>query len=109
MKCKMHKSWFDLPPSEQAAICKCFESESEKVQVELQEIWLKLACIIMHDKFGFGEKRCLLFLGHWREMYNKNKALNGKEKQTEFLETEMAKIFKQGGFPDKFIERLKEL
>ena len=78
-------------------------------QAELQKIWLQFACIVLHKNFGFGKKRCLLFLANWREMYRLNSKFDGGEEQAEFLATELEKIFRKEGYPNEYVDKLEEI
>jgi hypothetical protein len=78
-------------------------------QAELQKIWLQFACIVLHNNFGFGKKRCLLFLANWREMYRINSRIGSEAEQLEYLAGEIEKIFGKGGYPKEYIDKLEEL
>ena len=78
-------------------------------QAELQKIWLKMACIVLHKNFGFGKDRCLLFLANWREIYRLNSRLEGKEEQEKFLAGEIESIFGNDGYPSEYIDKLEEM
>lgn len=113
MKARLPKSWDRLPQREKEIINQVMTDEVVKQvvheQAELQKIWLQMACVVLHNNFGFGKDRCLLFLANWREMYRLNSKLEGREDQTEFLATEMEKIFGKGGYPKEYIDKLEEL
>jgi hypothetical protein len=112
MKVRMPKSFLALPQSEKEKINEAMTEEVEKQinqnMAKLQKTWLQFACIVLHKNFGFGKKRCLLFLANWREMYRINTALKNEAEQTEYLSGEIDKIFK-GSYPTEFIDKLKEL
>ena len=113
MKARLPKSWDRLPKSEKDIINRVMTEEVVKQvcheQAELQKIWLKFACIVLHNSFGFGKERCLLFLGNFREIYRTNSKFEGKEEQERFLTEEIDKIFGKGGYPSKYIDKLEEL
>lgn len=113
MKARLPKSWNRLPQSEKDIINRVMTDEVVKQvvheQAELQKIWLQFACIVLHNNFGFGKKRCLLFLANWREMYRTNTKLDSRAEQTEYLAGEMEKIFGKGGYPSEYIDKLEEL
>ena len=112
MKCNLPKSWNQLPKSErdliQAELDKQLNQCIDKEEAELQEIWIKLACILLHETFGFGEERLCRFIVAWNKIYRRNERLQTKAEQTEWLEAEMAKCFRKVGFPQFRIDRLKE-
>lgn len=113
MKVRLPKSWDRLPQSEKDVINRIMTDEVVKQvlheQAELQKIWLQYACIVLHRNFGFGKKRCLLFLANWREMYRINSLLDGEAKQAEYLSVEMNKIFGKEGYPEGFVDKLEEI
>ena len=90
MKARLPKSWDRLPKHEKDIINRVMTDEVVKQvcheQAELQKIWLKMACIVLHRNFGFGRKRCMLFLAG-----------------------EIDKIFRKEGYPTEYIDKLEEL
>lgn len=113
MKARLPKSWDRLPPREKEIINQVMTEEVEKQvnhsQAELQKIWLQFACIVLHNNFGFGKDRYLLFLANWREMYRLNSKIEGKEQQEAFLAEEIEKIFGKDGYPKEYIDKLEEM
>ena len=113
MKVRMPKSFLDLPQSEKdkinTVLTEEVQKQTDKNMVELQKLWLQFACIVLHRNFGFGKKRCLLFLANWREIYRINNKLESKADQTEFLNEYLDKIFGKGGYPTEYIDKLEEV
>lgn len=113
MKVRLPKSFTTLPPREKEIINEVMTQEVLKQviheEAEIQKIWLKMACIVLHNNFGFGKKRCMLFLANWREMYRQNSKIEGREEQEAFLATEIDKIFRKGGYPKEYIDKLEEM
>ena len=112
MKCNMPKSFNQLPKSERELIQNALNQQLthlvDKEEAEVQEIWIKLACINLHETFGFGEERLLRFIAAWNRIYRRNERLQTKAEQTAWLDAEMAKCFPKCGFPQNRIDRLKE-
>lgn len=108
MKANLHKSWWKLPPSERDSLQKAMEDEVNRIvddeEKEMQVIWMKLACIILHNTYGFGEKRMLRFIASWKRIYRKH-----SRSEAEWIETEMRKLFPKDGFPEERIKEMKEL
>ena len=106
------RSYLMLPPKEKKAmdeaIVKFIEDRVNHEEAELQKIWIQLACIILHDTFGMGQKRLLLFIGNWKRIYKRNQRLGSKEAQDAFLKAEMDKIFGEDGYPYDFIDSLEK-
>lgn len=110
MKVKLPKSYLALSQHERDKICAVMteevQAQVDKNMAELQKLWLKFGCIVLHKYFGFGKKRCFLFLGNWRGIYRQNSEFN-KAEQTAFLEAEINKIFGKDGYPTKFVDKLE--
>ena len=112
MKANVPRSYLNLPPKEKKAIdqvlVKWAEDQVNHEEAELQKIWLQMACIVLHEAFGFGQRRCLTFLGNWKRMYRRIAKIATKEEQDAFLKAEMDKIFGEGGYPYEFIDSLEK-
>jgi hypothetical protein len=112
MKCNLPRSYNQLPQAEKDVIEKYFNEQLnhllDKEEAEVQEIWIKLACILLHETFGFGEKRLCRFIAWWHRIYRRNERLANKEEQTAWLDAEMKKCFPKYGFPQRRIDSLKE-
>lgn len=112
MKANIPKSYLSLPQKEKDTISKVVselvEKQVDKEEAELQKIWLQLACIILHDSFGFGKNRLLVFLGNWKKIYHINEKLANKQNQYEYLKMQMEKIFGKDGYPYEWVDKLEE-
>lgn len=112
MKCNLPKSFNQLPKAERDAIQNALNEQLshlvDKEHAEVQEIWIKLACILLHENFGFGEERLNRFIAAWHRIYRRNERLQTKSAQTAWLDEEMAKCFPKSGFPQRRIDNLKE-
>lgn len=113
MKARLPKSFTALPPSEKEIINTMMTEEVRKQvnhhMAELQKIWLKFACIVLNQNFGFGKKRALLFLGNWKQMYHKNNRFKDEAEQTAYLEAEIGRIFGKDGYPTQYVDKLEEM
>ena len=111
MKANLPKSYMNLPKKEKEIIDKLVlemvDKQVDKEEAELQKIWLQLACIVLHDAFGFGEQRLTSFLGNWKRVYRMNAMCENAQKQAEFLTDQMSKLFPQGGYPYAWIDSLE--
>lgn len=109
MKARIPKSFVNLPQREKDIISDLVQEQIneavDREEAEMQKIWLSMACIILHDAFGFGKERCMMFLGNWRKMYRKNDRFKGSADQKQFLDEKIAQIFK-GDYPQEFIDSL---
>ena len=112
MKCNMPTSFNKLPKAEQECIQNALNEQLnhlvDKEEAEIQEIWIKLACILLHEVFGFGEKRLCRFIIAWNRIYRRNERMQTKEEQAAWLDEELKKCFPKDGFPQMRIDRLKE-
>ena len=111
MKCNLPKSWHQLPRSEKDLINQAMTEEAYKIAdrrlAETQEIWIKLACMLLRESFDFDEEKLLQFVAAWNLIYRRNERVLTKEDQTAWLESEMAKCFPECGFPQARIDYLK--
>ena len=112
MNCHYSRSWDQLKKADRDIIQKAFNEQLnhlvDKEHAEVQEIWIKLACILLHETFGFGETRLMRFIAAWNRIYRRNERRHTKAEQTAWLEEEMKKCFPKSGFPQCRIDRLKE-
>ena len=112
MKCNLPRSFTQLPKSERDAINNALNEQLDHLvdqeEAELQEIWIKLACINLHETFGFEEDQLFMFIAKWNRVYRRNERIQTKEEQTAWLEGEMKKLFPKCGFPQFRIDELKE-
>ena len=112
MDVRKRKSFANLPQHEKDLINQAMTEEVEKQinhnMAELQKVWLQYACIILNKYFGFGEKRCMLFISNWRDIYKMNAKITCKEDQTEYIKSELDKIF-HGDYPTLFIDKMEEI
>lgn len=112
MKCNLPRSWDQLPKAEKELIQAEFNKQLnhliDKEEAEVQEIWIKLACILLHETFGFGEERLCRFIAAWNKIYRRNARLQTKAEQTAWLDSEMKKCFPKFDFPQNRIDSLKE-
>lgn len=70
------------------------------------ETYIKMVCCVLHDAFGFGEKRLTYFIGNHRRLFDRQNKLVTKGQQMEYLNKRMGEIFKKDGFPQDFLEGL---
>lgn len=110
MKARLPKSWERLPPREKEVIADSMkqmltEQEERDMRIIL-DLYIKMACFVLHKAFGFGEKRLGMFLGNHRRLFHlqHKKVMDGT--QLAYLNEEMAKIFKKNGFPQDFFDNM---
>lgn len=112
MKVKVKKLLSDLLPSEIKKIEEYYDEElfnaRNKDIVIQQKKWLKLACILLHDKMHMTAEECTLFLANWREIYRINSELSNAKEQEEYLQENIDRIF-NGNYPEIFIEKLERI
>ena len=112
MKCNLPISFDKLPKTERDTIQNALNDQLnylvDKEEAEVQEIWIKLACILLHENFGFGEQRLCRFIIAWNRIYNRNARTQTKPEQTAWLDAEMKKCFPKNGFPQRRIDNLKD-
>lgn len=110
MRPNIPRSWLTLPKKEQKAIEEYVKQVAEK-EVEREariilDLYMKMVCMVLHDAFGFGEKRLNMFLGNHRLMFKRQFKMVKNDTQIEYLNRRMAEIFKKDGFPKEFLDGL---
>ena len=112
MKAHTPKSYQNLSKKQQEAIKEYIveiATEAAKKQEEqdcriILDIYMKMVCCMLHDSFGFGEKRLVRFIGNHKRVFNRQNKLVTRGEQVEYLDKRMGEIFKKDGFPQKFID-----
>lgn len=112
-KKKLPKSYTRLPEYEKQAINKAmqelYDEALDKEEVELQKIWIQLACVVLNETFGSGKDELMVFLGNWKRAYRKNAKCKDKAEQEKFLKSEMDRIFGENTYPYEWIDKLEEI
>lgn len=112
MKVRIPKAYSQLSPKEKEKL-KSFTQEvaleaAEKMDERncriILDIYMKMVCVVLHDAFGFGEKRLRMFIGNHKRLFERQSKLVAKGNQLEYLDKRMAEIFRKDGFPQKFID-----
>ena len=112
MKARTPKAYENLPKQQQEAIKQYIvevATEAAKKQEEhdcrlILDIYMKMVCCVLHDAFGFGEKRLNYFIGNHKRLLARQNRLVEKGVQLEYLDKRMTEIFKKDGFPQEFID-----
>ena len=114
MKARIPKAYKELPKSQQKAISDyatqiaidtAREAEEKNCRIIL-DLYMKFTILILHEAFGFGEKRLRMFLGNHRREFRRQFKLVAKGEQIEYLDRRMAEIFRKDGFPQDFVDEL---
>lgn len=67
------------------------------------DLYMKMVCCMLHDSFGFGEKRLNYFMGNHKRVFARQNKLVTRGEQLAYLDKRMNEIFKKNGFPQQFI------
>lgn len=118
MKVKVPREYASLPKKQQDKVCEymkevaleeALKSYNRDIAIVLEQ-FLMMTCINLHRNWGFGEKRCRMFLAAFRRIFRENMNYVKKGCQNEMLQKEIEKIFKKNGWPhDMFIDITGEL
>lgn len=112
MKVRVPKPWEKLSPRDQEKL-KAFTREvaleAAERQIEIDgrimlDIYMKMACLVLHDAFGFGERRLTRYIGNHKRLFHRQAKLVSRGEQLQYLDQRMAEIFKKSGFPQKFVD-----
>ena len=114
MKARVPKLYQDLDKKQQEVIknyiaelaTEMARQQEEKDCRLILDLYMKMVCCVLHDAFGFGEKRLIRFLGNHKRMFNFQNRLVMKGEQLEYLNQRMDEIFKKDGFPQGFFDSL---
>lgn len=114
MKVKIPKSYKQLSHDDQQDLKKFTQDvalEAAEKMLErdariMLDIYMKMVCLVLHDAFGFGEKRLRMFIGGHKRLFNRQVKLVQRGEQLKYLNERMAQIFKKDGFPQKFVDDL---
>ena len=110
MKARLPKSWERLPKSQKEVIAgemqKILMDQEEKDMRIMLDLYIKMACVVLHDAFGFGEKRLNMFLGNHKRLFHRQHKMVKDGTQIEYLNGRMAEIFKKNGFPQGFFDNM---
>ncbi len=114
MKVKIPKSYKQLSHTDQQELKKFTQEvalEAAEMMLEkdsrvMLDIYMKMACLVLHDAFGFGEKRLTMFIGNHKRLFHRQAKLVARGEQLQYLNDRMAQIFRKDGFPQKFIDDL---
>lgn len=114
MKVKIPKSYKRLSHTDQQELKKFTQDvalEAAEMMLEkdsrvMLDIYMKMACLVLHDAFGFGEQRLRAYIGNHKRLFARQAKLVQRGEQLKYLNQRMAEIFKKDGFPQKFIDDL---
>lgn len=114
MKARIPKPYQDLPEKQQEVIknyiaelaTEAARKQEEKDCRIILDLYMKMVCCVLHDAFGFGERRLNRFIGNHKKLFNRQNKLVMKGEQLEYLNGRMDEIFKKDGFPQGFIDSL---
>lgn len=112
MKAKIPREWRDMSPAQRKRVDEFIRNtayEAAAAQEEkdcriILDIYMKMVCLILHNAFHFEEEDLRMFLGNHKRLFGRQTKLVKKGEQLEFLEAEMAKIFRKEGFPQGFVD-----
>lgn len=114
MKARTPKAYENLPKHQQEAIKNYIveiATEAAKKQEEhdcriILDLYMKMVCCMLHDSFGFGEKRLNYFMGNHKRVLNRQNKLVTRGEQLAYFDKRMAEIFPKNGFPKEFIDSI---
>lgn len=112
MKARVQKVWNDLTPKQKQRIeeyiiemaTEAARKQEEKDCRIILDLYMKMVCCMLHDSFGFGEKRLNYFMGNHKRVFARQNKLVTRGEQISYLDKRMNEIFKKNGFPQQFID-----
>ena len=110
MKANVPKAWQSLPAAQRKSVrehaLKIAQEQMEKDGRIMLDLYIKMVCLTLHDAFGFGEKRLMMFLGNHKRLFFRQQKMVKENTQIDYLNERMAKIFRKGGFPQGFFDNM---
>lgn len=112
MKARIPKEYENLSPKQKERLKNyCIEVATKAALAQedhdsrvILDIYMKMVCCILHDAFGFGEKRLTYFIANHKRLFYRQTKLVSKGEQLDYLNKRMSEIFKKDGFPQKFMD-----
>ena len=108
MRANIPRSFASLSMSEKQKIADFAQAQLNKDMMIILDIYLKMSCAVLHNAFGFGEKRLKCYLGNYRRLFKQHRKLVKRGEQLPVLDEQMRKIFRKDGYPDEFFKRMFE-
>ncbi len=114
MKARIPREYESLSPRQKDRLKDYIVDMATKAALKQEEhdcrvilnLYMKMVCCVLHDAFGFGEKRLTCFIGSHKRLFDRQTKLVLKGQQIEYLDKRMREIFKKNGFPQDFIDGL---
>lgn len=114
MKARIPREYESLSPKQKERLKQyCIEVATNAAMKQeehdcrvILDLYMKMVCCILHDAFGFGEKRLTYFIGNHKRLFYRQNRLVSKGQQLEYLNKRMSEIFKKDGFPQEFMDDL---
>lgn len=114
MKANVPRPWEALPKSQRDRITAhskeiALQAANEQLNKDMRvvlDLYIKMVCVVLHDAFGFGERRLLRFLGNHKRLFARQVRMVKDGSQIEYLNGRMAEIFKKDGFPQDFFDNM---
>lgn len=114
MKARVPKSYKQLSHTDQQDLKKFTQDvalEAAEAMLErnsriMLEIYMKMVCVMLHDAYGYGEKRLRVFLAGHKRVFERHFRLVERGEQLQYLNKRMDEIFKKDGFPQNFVDDL---
>ena len=114
MRSIVRKEYQNMTPKQQERIKEYIVELAKEAALKQEEhdcriildLYMKMVCCMLHDSFGFGEKRLNYFLGNHKRVFNRQNKLVTRGEQLAYLDKRMAEIFPKKGFPKEFIDSI---
>ncbi len=112
MKAKVPRDYHQMSQSQKKRIenyivemaTEAARKQEEKDCRIILDLYMKMVCCMLHDSFGFGEKRLNYFMGNHKRVFARQNKLVTRGEQISYLDKRMNEIFKKNGFPQQFID-----
>ena len=112
MKANVKKAWDMLSDKQRNSIIETLRQnmydEWDEQLCDTQITWIKMSVCNMFEA-GVPIDTIWTYLGMWKNMYRYNARLKTKAEQDTWLKPQLDKIFGPDGFPEEFVESLRNI
>ena len=110
MKARVPKSFQSLSTAQRKSIEDyAFTIAQEQLEKDgriMLDLYIKMVCLTLNKAFGFGETRLGYFLADHVGLFRDQVRKVRSGEQIEYLDKEMARIFRKNGFPSRIFDKL---
>ena len=108
MKANVQRTIDQLKPSEKRKIDEMLFDRLDEELCQAQFLWIKMGACSMAD-IGRPVDEILMWIAGFKRLYRKNSRFKSQEELSAFLDKRLAEVFGEGGFPEDYMQSMKEI